>query len=159
MLKVQVSASKKVPGAEAYSSDHYHCGLELEVADSLLGTVDLARHIDHLYRIVNEAVDVQIQRNRQGMHAHPAPLPRHGTVPGTGMANGLANGIGKTQATLKQVRFIEQLAIRKLGLTLTDIEALCQSVGSTSFASINRDQASKVIEQLNVRSGNKTPAK
>ena len=143
----------------------FHCGLELEVADSLLGTVDLARHIDHLYRLVNEAVDVQIQRNRQGVNGYPAPQHRqgNGTVTGKTPLEQALEGAAQVRTlppvSPKQVKFINELAFNKLNLSLAELEAVCRSVGSRSYASITRDEASQVIEQLRTRAGMAKPTK
>ena len=65
MIKATVSITKKKPGAEEYSSDMFHAGIEVELPDSVFtsGNGDLREAMSRLFREVRSEVDSQINGN------------------------------------------------------------------------------------------------
>ena len=57
MIKATVSITKKKPGAEDYSSDMYHAGIEVELPDSVYtnGNGDLREAMSRLFTLVGRS--------------------------------------------------------------------------------------------------------
>ena len=126
MIKINTAFSKKIPGEEQYSSEGYHCSLEVEVSDAVLNNANtLKEKIAGMFQEVKSNVEAQINNNGQhvnnGQHAEDE------------------------RASEKQKNFIASLARRRHGM---DSEELDQWIGNGGLQNVNRTRASDLITQL-----------
>ena len=166
MLTIHVSSSKKVSGATPYSSDQYHAGLEMEVADNLVGSHELAETIDHLYRICNAAVETQIARRPLPTSAPTGKNAVHGKYHASGNSHSPEKELEKGQGapahtppptshcdpkpiSAKQIAFIEALAFQRLRMREEDFVAVCGKIaGKPQLQHFSKEQGSALIDYL-----------
>ena len=67
MTKINTAFSKKVPAEQEYSSEGFHCSLEVEVSDALLNDANtLKEKISGMFREVKSNVEAQINGHNNG---------------------------------------------------------------------------------------------
>ncbi len=139
MLKLNASYSKKVPAEGEYSSQSYHCSMEVELSDKL-ESVEIRARIHETFALVREAVESELH----GTAAKPdredvRVLPARGQGP--------SRNTGE-KATNRQVKYVLDLAKAK-GITLSEINARVQKqfrVGSVY--ELDRKAASALVDDL-----------
>ena len=138
MLKLSTSYSKKIPvQGQDYSSQSYHCTVELELSDNL--TPDqLKGQIHETFAMVKRSVEAEI--NGKPAAAAPEQEPRQN---GTGNASG--NG---AKATNKQVKFILDLA-KNQGMGLSEVNSRVRSeFGAETVYDLDKKSASRLVDAL-----------
>ena len=138
MLKLSTSYSKKIPvPGQDYSSQSYHCTVELELSDNL-GPDQLKGQIHDTFAMVKRSVEAEINGRPAAVEAEPAPR-RNGDT------NGGGNG---ARATNKQIKFILDLAKgRGMGLSQVN-QRVNQAFGVDTVYDLDRKSASKLVDQL-----------
>jgi len=136
MLKLTASYSKKVPVPESeYSSQSYHCCVEIEIAEGL-SKDQLDSRIHETFSIVKNSVENELHGGKspvsQSQNSKPQTDPLHGQkntdVP----------------ASPKQIKFLLDLA-RTNGVTPEQIKARYRV---NSLEELTRTQCSKAIDEL-----------
>jgi hypothetical protein len=119
MLKLSTSYSKKIPvPGQDYSSQSYHCSVELELSDNLTPE-QLKGQIHDTFAMVKRSVEAEIN-GKSSVAADPEPGPSQNH---NGAGNGNGNG---AKATNKQIKFILDLA-KNQGMGLSDVNARVRS--------------------------------
>ena len=139
MLKLNASYSKKVPAEGEYSSQSYHCSMEIELSDKL-EPVEIQAKIHETFALVRDAVEAEL-------HGTAAKLGGEGVrvLPARGQSPNRNNG---EKATNRQVKYVLDLAKAK-GITLSEINARVQKqfrVGSVY--ELDRKAASTLVDDL-----------
>ena len=137
MLKLNAAFNKKIPVAgEQYSSQSYHCSVEVELSDAATPE-QLQTKIAETFALVRDAVESEL-------HGKPAAKPEPAAQP----AKGEPAKPDTTKASNKQVKFILDLAKGK-GLTLTALNARVQDRFKVeSVYELARKDASKLVDEL-----------
>ena len=146
MLKLNASYSKKVPAEGEYSSQSYHCSVEVELSDKLEAH-DIQAKIHETFSLVRDAVETELHGTAPKAETVRPPLRvvRQPEAPAQGGAP--ARG-GTEKATNRQVRYLIDLA-RSQGLGLSDINARVQKTyRAESVYDLNRGQASQLVDEL-----------
>ena len=161
MLKVQASYSKKVPAESEYSSQSYHCTIEMELPDGLTPQ-QLNERVHGVFAFVRNSVEselhnagqpqvapapqtVQVQTapqpNYQAVvsqpqsHAAPSARPRSGGSRGNGLASP------------KQIQYLLSLAAR----AGWDINEILRQQNVAAFEQLTSKACSNLIDQLSGR--------
>ena len=150
MLKLNASYSKKVPvEGQEYSSQSFHCSVEVEIPDGL-SPDDLQAKIHSTFELVRDSVDAELH-NGHAMHvSEPSravmPIER-GRLSGNGESNrsGTPPGAG---ASGKQIKFLTDLALRKQ-MDLRDLNDEANRLFEVGLDDLTRKQASEMIDMLN----------
>lgn len=71
-MKLTASLSKKVPGAEDYSNQMAHAGIEIEIPDNTSAD-DVRAKLDGMYGVCSGAVDAQIGADPTDSFSSPPP--------------------------------------------------------------------------------------
>ena len=152
MLKLNVSYSKKVPAEADYSSQQYHCQIEVELPDGLTQE-QIQGRIHETFGLVRQSVETELQTARQTMQAMqpqmPPPQPQqypqqqpvqqqYNPQQQNYQQNGYAqqnkpqnqnkqyrNGTANAAASPKQVNYLLSLA-KRAGWTVQQILQRCQ---------------------------------
>jgi hypothetical protein len=145
VIKINISFSKKVPGAAEYSSDGFLCALEMEASDSALNNpAELRQKMAWLWNEAKQSVEQQIAQSgngRQPIPAAPTATPARAAEPT------VQNG--DEPATTKQTKYIISLAQREHSMKLADLAAfLKRTVGREDVHKLTKAEASKAIEAL-----------
>ena len=74
MLKLNASYSKKVPAEADYSSQQYHCQIEVELPDGLTQE-QIQGRIHETFGLVRQSVETELQTARQTMQAMQPQMP------------------------------------------------------------------------------------
>ena len=137
MLKLNAAFNKKVPVAgEQYSSQSYHCSVEVELSDAATPE-QLQAKIHDTFALVRDAVEAEL-------HGKPAAK----VEPATQTAQAEPAKPDTAKASNKQVKFILDLAKGK-GLTLTALNARVQGKFKVeSVYELARKDASKLVDEL-----------
>jgi len=138
MLKLNASYSKKIPvPGEDYSSQSFHCSMEVELSDTA-STEQLQSKIHDTFAMVRGAVETEL----------------HGKQPEKSDLRVLPNkdSSQKTETTAKasnrQIRYILDLA-KDQGLGISQInERVRQQFGAASVYDIDRKAASRMVDEL-----------
>jgi len=138
MLKLSTSYSKKVPvQGQDFSSQSYHCAVELELSDNLTPEA-LRDQIHETFDLVKQSVESELGDRPAESQPKPLALPN---------GNHAGNGNGG-KATNKQVKYIIDLA-KERGMGLSDVNAQVKSqFGVGSVYALDRKAASLMVEQL-----------
>ena len=104
MLKLNASFSKKIPAEEQFSSQQYHCSIEVEIPDGV-DQNELRRRIHDTFQMVRSTVEDELRNAPASAPASPQSLPQQ---------NGNGNSNGFRRASNRQVRFLLDLG-RKNG--------------------------------------------
>ena len=137
MLKLNASYSKKVPTSEQFSSQSYHCSVEVELSDAATPE-QLQAKIHDTFALVRDAVESEL-------HGKPAakPEPAAQTAKAEPKKPDAAD-----RATNRQVKFLLDLAKGK-GLTLTALNARVQDRFKVETVyDLGRKDASKLVDEL-----------
>jgi hypothetical protein len=138
MLKLNAAFNKKVPVAgEQYSSQSYHCSVEVELSDAATPT-QLQAKIHDTFALVRDAVETELH-SKSVAKSEPA-------------AQSATEEPQKTDASVKasnrQVKFILDLAKGK-GLTLSALNSRVQEKFKVeSVYDLARKDASKLVDEL-----------
>jgi hypothetical protein len=174
MLKINVGFTKKVPGAQEFSSDGVSCHLEAEVADNLTPE-QLQDKLHELYAVAGQAVAEQLDGLRRQTTVPVPPNPPYanrfakaydkgGNGNGNGNGNGHngGNGNGKRYAARDNRGGNGRASRASRGSTQAQqraIYALCKDRGVdmnevladlnvTDAKDLNIQQASQLIDDL-----------
>ena len=136
MLKLNASFSKKVPAAEQFSSQSYHCSVEVELSDAATPE-QLQAKIHDTFALVRDAVESEL-------HGKPAAKPESAAQ--TGKPEPAKPDTSK--ASNKQVKYLLDLAKGK-GLTLTALNARVQDRFKVETVyDLPRSAASRLVDEL-----------
>ena len=131
MLKLNASYSKKVPTAEQFSSQSYHCSVEVELSDAATPE-QLQAKIHDTFALVRDAVESEL-------HGKPAAQTAKAEPKKPDAAD---------RATNRQVKFLLDLAKGK-GLTLTALNARVKDRFKVETVyDLARKDASKLVDEL-----------
>lgn len=137
MLKLNAAFNKKIPVAgEQYSSQSYHCSVEVELSDAA-SPEQLQTKIAETFALVRDAVESELH-GKPAARAEPAGQPAQAgpAKPDT------------AKASNRQVKFILDLAKGK-GLTLTALNARVQDKFKVeSVYELARKDASRLVDEL-----------
>ena len=138
MLKLIAAFNKKIPVAgEQFSSQSYHCSVEVELSDAATPE-QLQAKIHDTFALVRDAVESEL-------HGKPAakPEPAAQTAKAEPKKPDAAD-----RATNRQVKFLLDLAKGK-GLTLTALNARVQDRFKVETVyDLSRKDASKLVDEL-----------
>ena len=148
MLKLNASYSKKVPAEGEYTSQSYHCSVELELSDAMDPDA-LKAKIHETFELVRTSVEAELHGE-----ARPAmppvtvqPMPVR-VLPQAPAPNGRGNGQDPQKATNKQVRYLLDLA-RTRGIQLSALNQRVQAEhGVRSVYDLGRKAASQLVDEL-----------
>ena len=138
MLKLNAAFNKKIPvTGEQYSSQSYHCSVEVELSDAA-SPEQLQTKIAETFALVRDAVESEL-------HGKPAAKAEVTAQPAKAEPQ---TAEAPAKATNKQVRFILDLAKAK-GLGISDVNGQAQKkFGVESVYSLDRKQASRFVDEL-----------
>ena len=142
MLKLNASYSKKVPAEGEYTSQSYHCSMEVELSDAL-ESQQIQAKIHDTFALVRDAVEAELhggvqkaEPSRPALRIVQDQPPRNAPPAQTGKASN------------KQIKFILDLA-KNQGLGLSEINGRVQKqfrVGSVY--ELGRQEASALLDDL-----------
>lgn len=137
MLKLNAAFNKKIPVAgEQYSSQSYHCSVEVELSDAA-SPEQLQAKIAETFALVRDAVESELH-GKPAAKAEPAAQP-----PRTEAAKP-----DTAKASNKQVKFILDLAKGK-GLSLSALNTRVQDKFKVeSVYDLARKDASRLVDEL-----------
>ena len=136
MLKLNASYSKKVPTSEQFSSQSYHCSIEVELSDAATPE-QLQAKIHDTFGLVRDAVESEL-------HGKPAATAKPAAQP----AKPEPAKPDTAKASNKQVKYLLDLAKGK-GLTLTALNARVQDRFKVETVyELARKDASKLVDEL-----------
>ena len=136
MLKLNASYSKKVPTSEQFSSQSYHCSVEVELSDAATPE-QLQAKIHDTFALVRDAVESEL-------HGKPAAKPE----PAAKTVKPEPAKPDAAKASNKQVKYLLDLAKGK-GLTLTALNARVQDRFKVeTIYDLARKDASKLVDEL-----------
>ena len=136
MLKLNASYSKKVPTSEQFSSQSYHCSVEVELSDAA-SPEQLQSKIHETFALVRDAVETEL-------HGKPVAKPE----PAVQTAKPEPAKPDAAKASNKQIKFILDLAKGK-GLTLSALNARVQDRFKVETVyELARKDASKLVDEL-----------
>ena len=136
MLKLNASYSKKVPTSEQFSSQSYHCAIEVELSDAA-SPEQLQAKIHDTFALVRDAVELEL-------HGKPVVKPEPAAQP----AKAEPAKPDNAKASNKQVKFILDLAKGK-GLTLSALNARVQDRFKVETVyDLARRDASRFVDEL-----------
>ena len=137
MLKLNAAFNKKIPvTGEQYSSQSYHCSVEVELSDAA-SPEQLQAKIAETFALVRDAVESELH-GKTAAKAEPEAQPAKGepAKPDT------------TKASNKQVKFILDLAKGK-GLSLSVLNTRVQEKFKVeSVYELARKDASRLVDEL-----------
>ena len=159
MLRATVSLTRKL--SRDYQSTGYTVSIDGEIPCAAEQTGEVQRHIDHLFRLAEDALNQQINRDHSDKPAGRNGVSTNGRHAGSnGNQNGSrshgnsapsANGNQPTEpASVKQTNYIENLRKRS-GMSHAQLDDHVQSVLGRHIAinELTKQEAGKVIESLN----------
>ena len=137
MLKLNAAFNKKIPVAgEQYSSQSYHCSVEVELSDAATPE-QLQTKIAETFALVRDAVESEL-------HGKPAAKPE----PAARTAKPGPAKPDTAKASNKQVKYLLDLAKGK-GLTLSALNARVQDRFKVETVyDLARKDASKLVDEL-----------
>ena len=146
MLKLNASYSKKVPAGEQFTSQSYHCSVEVELSDAAT-PAQLQAKIRDTFVLVRDSVEAEL-------HGKPATQPekaepRAPSAPSTPSAPPTpSKPEAAVKASNKQIRFILDLAKAK-GMGLGEVTGQVQrKFKAESVYDLTRREASKLLDEL-----------
>ena len=137
MLKLNAAFNKKIPVAgEQFSSQSYHCSVEVELSDAAT-PAQLQAKIAETFALVRDAVENEL-------HGKPAAKPE----PAAQTAKPEPAKPDTAKASNKQVKYLLDLAKGK-GLTLSALNARVQDRFKVETVyDLARKDASKLVDEL-----------
>ena len=148
-MKLSVTHSKKIPGAEAYSSEGFSCSLEVEVPQEHAQDAAVVQQwLSELYGQARASIEDQIKsvprrignggQSPAGIFGRPNNDPQGDDRPAQG------DGI----ATPKQISFLVSLGARNK-LTFADLQKIAQErFAAEDLYRLSKQQASELIDGL-----------
>ena len=166
MLKLNASYSKKVPAEADYSSQQYHCQIEVELPDGLTQE-QIQGRIHETFGLVRQSVETELQTARLAMQAMqpqmpppqqypPQPIqqqavqqynPQHQNHQQNGYAQQNQNQQYRNSnatASSKQVNYLLGLA-KRAGWTVQQILQRCRI---PNIEAISSKECSQLIQEL-----------
>jgi hypothetical protein len=146
MLKLNASYSKKVPvQGEEYSSQSYHCSVEVELSDKLDAS-DLKEKIHETFALVRDAVETEFHGNVQTVRSASTVTPVR-VLPQQHREQTGGERIA-TKASNRQIKYILDLA-KSQGLGLSEVNTRCKDqFGVGSVYALDRKAASQFVDEL-----------
>lgn len=80
MLKLNASYSKKVPAESEYSSQSYHCQIEVELPDGL-NPQQLNEKVHNVFDFVRKSVEAELHNAAPAQQMAPQPMPSQAQQP------------------------------------------------------------------------------
>jgi len=156
---LQMTYSKKL-GLPNFSSHNCSVSLQVEIAD----TTQVSAEVKRLYALTQDSVDREIQQVGYLPDATTYGMNTNGNaVPSNGKANGYPvngkNGHSATDSstiTDKQLDLIHKV-VRENNVDKSDIEQMAIQMFGAGVRSLNRMQASNLIDELFNQYGKRTP--
>lgn len=153
MIKINISFSKKVPGAEQYSSLSFHGSMEKELSDGL-SPEQIKQVFNEGYKLLESTVETEIQNYKQTQNqaqkvsvqqaSYQAPAQNYAAP----VQSPTATQNDPSKASQKQITFLNRLgADRNLSQQQIDAMAMAQ-FGAQTIWQLTKKQASDLIEQL-----------
>ena len=143
MLKLNAAFNKKIPVAgEQYSSQSYHCSVEVELSDAA-SPEQLQAKIHDTFALVRDAVESEL-------HGKPAAQPEKAEphAPSAPSVPPPSKSEPAAKASNKQIRFILDLAKAK-GMGLGEVTGQVQrKFRAESVYDLTRRDASKLLDEL-----------
>ncbi len=134
MLKLIASYMKKVPTSEQYSSQSYHCSVEVELSDAATPE-QLQAKIAQTFGLVRDAVESELH-GKLAAKREPAPQETTPAKPDT------------SKASNRQVKYLLDLAKGK-GMTLSGLNAqIKDTYGVETVYDLGRKDASRLVDSL-----------
>ena len=133
MLKLNASYSKKVPAETEYSSQSYHCTIEVELPDGLTGQ-QLQEKVHSVFEFVRSSVEAELHNSEPAKTAPQAqqPIQQQPVYPQTQPApqyqqpqNRQYRNANAATASTKQINYLLSLA-KRAGWTIQQILQRCQ---------------------------------
>jgi hypothetical protein len=147
MLKLNASYSKKVPvQGEDYSSQSYHCSMEVELSDAL-EPEQIQAKIHDTFAMVRDAVEVELHGSAPKVEQARPPMRvlSQPEAPARGAAPARNSG---EKATNKQIKYVLDLA-KSRGIGLSEVNARVQKAyGAESVYDLDRKSASRLVDEL-----------
>jgi hypothetical protein len=150
MLKLNASYSKKIPvEGQEYSSQSFHCSVEVEIPDGL-SPDDLQTRIHSTFSLVRDSVDAELHSGPPAHVSEPsrAVMPIERGCPSDNGGNGRSRTPQGAGASAKQVKFLTDLALRKQ-MDLRDLDDEANRLFGVGLDDLTRKQASQMIDMLN----------
>ena len=137
MLKLIAAFNKKIPvSGEQFSSQSYHCSVEVELSDAATPE-QLQAKIHDTFALVRDAVESEL-------HGKPTAKPE----PAAQTATPEPAKVDTAKASNKQVKYLLDLAKGK-GLTLTALNArVLDRFKVETVYDLGRKDASKLVDEL-----------
>ncbi|MBE7491697.1 MAG: hypothetical protein HS108_08095 [Planctomycetes bacterium] len=179
MIRINAHYSRKVPGAQEFSSEQAGASLEIEVADA--AAPQIRHQLQELWNSLRQAVDAELGiaeqparnavfgngqhrlteqtagngRNGNGLAAHSNDAPRTGDWNERGPVLDLppsnsANG-GDERATRKQIGFLLASARRTRNLDAAALKSLIQREFGCGLNDLSKRQAGDLIDRFQGR--------
>ena len=134
MLKLNQSYSKKVPATGEYTSQSYHCQIEVELPDGL-SEQELTEKARKVFEFVRDSVEAELHNNapaQQPVQQMMPPLPQQNApqqqyqqpAPQYQQNQGKQHRNGNAAASAKQVNYLLSLA-KRAGWTIQQILQRC----------------------------------
>ncbi|MBT5606540.1 MAG: hypothetical protein HN742_25990 [Lentisphaerae bacterium] len=150
MLKLNASYSKKVPvEGQEYSSQSFHCSVEVEIPDGL-SPDDLQARIHSTFSLVRDSVDAELHSGPSAHLSGPprAVMPIERNQPAGNGGNGCSGAPQGAGASGKQIKFLTDLALRKQ-MDLRGLDDEANRLFGVGLDGLTRKQASEMIDMLN----------
>jgi len=136
MLKLNASYSKKVPAGEQFTSQSYHCSVEVELSDAATPE-QLQAKIHDTFALVRDAVESEL-------HGKPAAKPESAAQ----TAKPELTKPDAAKASNRQVKYLLDLA-KGQGLTLSGLNARVQDRFKVETVyDLARKDASRLVDEL-----------
>ena len=136
MLKLNASYSKKVPAEGEYTSQSYHCSMEVELSDALEPD-QLKAKIHETFALVRESVEAELHGKAPALRVVPSAGPQ---------AERPRQSAGK--ATNRQLKYVLDLAKSK-GIPLSEVNAWAQKQHRVATVyELDSKAASQLVDHL-----------
>ena len=156
MLKLNAAYSKKVPAQGEYTSQSYHCSIEVELPEGLTPQ-QLNERVHGVFDFVRVSVENELHNTAQPQNA-PAPQPvqqNYQAVVSQPQQNNAAQSArsrsnaqrGNGLASPKQIQYLLSLAAR----AGWDINEILRQNNLTAFEQMSSKACSSLIDQLSGR--------
>jgi len=145
MLKLTASYSKKVPAETEYSSQSYHCCVEIEIAEGLSKS-QLDTKIHETFALVRDSVEAELHNGTATSPAQTKSVPQSNTRSNYGKAPARSKEENDdTPASPKQIKFLLDLT-RNSKVSLEQIKS---RFGVASLEELTKTQCSRAIDEIN----------
>lgn len=152
-MKLAITHSKKVPGAEEYSSELFSAMIEVEIPEDAGRDANAVQGwLRELYAQAKTSVEEQIKSvprrtNGNGGHSASGIFNRPGNGPATPRGNGGSGNGGRT-ASPKQISFLVSLGARNR-LTFADLQRMAEErFRVADLYQLTKGDASALIDEL-----------